>query len=96
MSAKKRGEAGVKSSQPLIVTWVFMLLGLVVILLLPDWFGYGGNRPVWLFGLPIAFGVMGSIFALVARRPWWAIFSAMWGLFLIQALVVVITLVGGP
>lgn len=79
-----------------IATWASMLLALVVVLLMPDWTGSGGNRAVWLFLIPIFLGLLGSAFAVYTRHLWWALASALWGLVLIQGLVVAITLISGP
>lgn len=79
-----------------IVTWASMLLALVVVLLMPDWTGAGGNRPVWLFLIPIFLGLLGAVFAVYTRNLWWALTSAVWGFVLIQGMVVVIMLVSGP
>lgn len=77
-------------------TWVLMVLALVAVLLLPDWTASGASRPIWLLALPIVLGLAGAVFALRGRHYWWALASAAWGFVLIQVLVVVITLAGGP
>lgn len=73
-----------------------MLLALIVVLLLPDWTGSGGNRPVWLLLIPIVLGLLGAAFAVYTRNFWWALASALWGFGLVQGLIVAITLVSGP
>ena len=77
-------------------TWVLMLLALVFVLLIPDWTGSGRSRPVWLFLTPIFLGLLGAAFAVHTRHFWWAFASALWGLVLIQGLVIVVTLISGP
>lgn len=79
-----------------VATWVLMLLAAVVVLLLPDWAGTGALRPIWVFAIPILFGLTGAALALKNRHPWWAAASALWGFVLIQVLVVTITLISGP
>ena len=73
-----------------------MGVALATILLLPDWAGTGGARPIWLFALPIVSGLVGAGFAAQSGHLWWALISALWGFFLIQATVMVLTLIGGP
>jgi len=73
-----------------------MVIAAVVVLLMPDWTGTGIARPLWLFALPIALGIVGAVVALRTRHPGWALTSAIWGFALIQIVVVVITLVSGP
>lgn len=79
-----------------VFTWVLMLLAVIVVLLFPDWTGSGAPRPIWVFAVPVVLGLIGAVLALRARHPWWAVVSALWGFVLIQALVVVITLISGP
>ncbi|MHA7268962.1 hypothetical protein [Arthrobacter sp. HLT1-20] len=79
-----------------IVTWAFMALATVVVLLMPDWSGSGSTRPLWLFLVPIALGIAGAAFALRSRHIWWAMISGLWGFALIQGLVLLVTLVSGP
>jgi len=79
-----------------VITWALMALALGVVLFIPDWAGSETNRPLWLFAIPIVLGIAGAGFALRARRVWWALASALWGFALIQLLIVVVTLVGGP
>ncbi|BBE23727.1 hypothetical protein MN0502_26100 [Arthrobacter sp. MN05-02] len=79
-----------------IATWVLMLLAAVVVLILPDWAGTGSPRPTWVFAIPILLGLAGAALALRGRHPWWAAASALWGVVLIQVLVVIITLISGP
>lgn len=78
------------------VTWALMLGALVIVLALPDWSGSGAIRPLWISALPLILGLVGAVFALKGGHPWWAGISALWGFVLIQALVVVITLISGP
>ena len=73
-----------------------MFFAVVFILLLPDWAGTGDARPIWLFAFPIVLGLVGSGLAAQSGHFWWALISAFWSFFLIQATVIVLTLVGGP
>lgn len=79
-----------------VTTWVFMLLAVTTIFLLPDWAGTGAPRPVWAFAIPVLLGLTGAAFALKDEHPWWAAASAIWGFVLIQILVVTTTLISGP
>ena len=79
-----------------VVTWVLLLAGLGIILLLPERAGSGSTRPLWIFTLPVLLGWAGAVFALRAGHYWWFLLSAVWGAGLIQALVLVTTLIGGP
>ena len=73
-----------------------MLSAAIVVLLLPDWIDSGVLRPVWIFSMPVLLGIIGAVFALKDRCPWWAAMSALWGFLLVQVLVVATTLIGGP
>lgn len=86
---------GTRSGPPL-TTWALMLGALIVVVATPDWTDSGFHRPVWILALPILFGLVGAGLALRSDRPWWAVASALWGFVLVQALFVVVTLVGGP
>lgn len=79
-----------------VTTWVLMSLAAIIVLLLPDWTGSGAIRPLWLFSVPVLLGIVGAVFALKNRRPWWAALSALWGFLLIQALIIATTLISGP
>ena len=79
-----------------ITTWAFMALALIVVLFMPDWTESGTSRPLWLFALPVLLGIVGAVFAVRARRVWWAVASALWGFALVQILIIVVTLVSGP
>lgn len=95
MSAVEPSGSNASRKKPL-ATWALMFLAVVFILLLPDWAGTGGARPIWLFALPIVSGLVGAGFAAQSGHLWWALISALWGFFLIQATVMVLTLIGGP
>lgn len=79
-----------------VTTWVLMSLAAIIVLLLPDWTGSGVVRSLWLFSVPVLLGIVGAVFALKNRRPWWAALSALWGFLLIQALIIATTLISGP
>ncbi|THJ66486.1 hypothetical protein E8P82_08485 [Arthrobacter echini] len=79
-----------------VITWAFMVAALIIVLLLPDWAGTGNNRPIWIFALPPLLGIIGAGFAIRGEHPWWAVASALWGFFVIQAIIVGVTLIGGP
>lgn len=79
-----------------VVTWAMMFLAMIVVVLLPDRAGSGDPRPIWALATPALLGLVGAVFALRGRHPWWAAISALWGLFLIQVLIVVATLISGP
>ncbi len=85
-----------RSENKPVATWVLMILALVVILVIPDWTGSGGNRPIWIFAIPVVLGLIGAGFALYSKHIWWAVASAVWGFVLVQGLVVVVTLIVGP
>lgn len=73
-----------------------MVLALVVGLLLPDWFDTGTARPVWLLAAPIVLGLVGAVIAIRGGRPLWAAASALWGFLVLQGIIVLTTLIGGP
>lgn len=81
-------------------TWVSMLLALVLTLLLSPLtnlvFEYPGNQTLWplaLIATIIALDLVGAVFALRRRRYGWAVVSALWGPFLLQAGFVITVMV---
>lgn len=75
-----------------------IMLGLVVVsmLALVDWKNTGVAKPFWMFFLPMAFGVAGSVVAVSKKAYGWALISAIFGIVAIQIMNVVITLLQGP
>lgn len=79
-----------------VATWTLMACAVASVLLIPDWTNSGGLRPMWIMVFPVALGLAGAFFAAQSGRFWWAMISALWGFALVQAIVVVLTLTGGP
>ncbi|MHC6176609.1 hypothetical protein [Glutamicibacter sp. X7] len=73
-----------------------MALVLLSMLALVDWTGTGVAKPLWMFFLPIAFGLVGGIIAMVKRAYLWAVISIALGILSLQIMNVVITLLQGP
>lgn len=78
------------------MAWLTMVLSLISALLLLDWNDTGVAKPLWFFLLPSVLGLMGTGFALHARRGGWALVSGVWGVALVPALMVAVTLLYGP
>ncbi len=78
-----------------VLTLVLMACCLITALLLVDWNGSGSARPLWLLFLPVVLGVAGAVNAVLRRKIFWAVASAALGLFIVQILVVLVTLIAG-
>lgn len=78
--------------------WTMVMLGLtlVAMLALVDWTNSGVAKPLWMFFLPMAFGVAGGVIAATKKAYGWAAISAIFGIVSFQILNVVITLLQGP
>lgn len=78
--------------------WPLMLIGLAIFstLALVDWNNTGMAKPVWMFFLPVAFGVLGGVIAFRNRAYTLACVSALLGLIALPLLNFVITLTCGP
>lgn len=82
--------------EPPIATWGLMALGLVLTLLMLL-VGTGGHpASPWLLAVPAVLGLAGAWLAARRERPWWMIASALWGIALVPATLVVLTLLEGP
>ncbi|MBM7766829.1 MULTISPECIES: hypothetical protein [Glutamicibacter] len=77
-------------------TWVLMGLALASALALIDWADTGTAKPLWMFLLPTAFGLLGGIVAALKKSFGWALISLAFGLLVVQLLSVVVTVVQGP
>lgn len=77
-------------------TWVMMGLALASALALIDWAGAGVAKPIWMFLLPTAFGLLGGIVAALKKSFGWALISLAFGLLGVQLLSVVVTVIQGP
>lgn len=81
--------------QPVLAR-LMMVLSLISALLLLDWNDTGVAKPLWFFLLPSVLGLGGTGFALRARHGGWALLSGVWGVALVPALLMVVTLFHGP
>ncbi len=79
-----------------VITWVLMALALITALLLLDWNDTGIPKPLWFMLLPSLLGFAGTGFALHARKGGWALLSGVWGVAMVPALFVAVTLISGP
>ncbi|MCS3494544.1 hypothetical protein M2368_003576 [Arthrobacter sp. JUb119] len=77
-------------------TWISIALVLLSMLALVDWTNSGEAKPLWMFFLPILFGLIGSGIALAKRAYLWAVISIAFGVLSLQIMNVVITLLQGP
>ena len=73
-----------------------MGLALASALALIDWADTGTAKPVWMFLLRTAFGLLGGIVAALKKSFGWALISLAFGLLVVQLLSVVVTVVQGP
>lgn len=92
----ERVQEGPASSRRPLGTWIFMFLAVVATVVQPEEMRPEGPWPVWLIGLPVVLGIVGAVLAIRGRHFWWGVISAAWGFILIQALVIVVTLISGP
>lgn len=71
-----------------------MVMAVLIVFLVPDWRDPQNPWPAWFYVAPLAFGVLGALFALLdkKRRLAWA--SACLGLVLFVGLISVIALTG--
>lgn len=74
------------------------MMGLVLAsaLVLIDWTDTGAAKPLWLFFLPSAFGLVGGIIAAVKKSYGWGLISVAFGVLAVQLLALAVTLVQGP
>lgn len=72
-----------------------MIMAAIIVFLVPDWRDPQNPWPAWFYAAPLAFGLLGALFALVDKHPRLAWVSAGWGLLLFAGLLCVIGVTGG-
>lgn len=73
-----------------------MALVLLSLLALFDWTGSGVAKPIWMFALPLAFGILGGIAAWRRRAVLWAVLSLAFGAWSLPIMLWMGTLILGP
>lgn len=71
-----------------------MIMAVLIVFLVPDWRDPENPWPRWFYVAPLAFGVLGALFALLDKRRRLAWGSAGLGLVLFVGLISVIALTG--
>ncbi|NKE10040.1 MULTISPECIES: hypothetical protein [Kocuria] len=71
-----------------------MIMAVLIVFLVPDWRDPENPWPAWFYVAPLAFGVLGALFALLDKKWRLAWTSAGLGLVLFVGLVSVIALTG--
>ena len=71
-----------------------MVMAVLIVFLVPDWRDPENPWPAWFYVAPLAFGVLGALFALLDKRRRLAWISAGLGLVLFVGLVSAIALTG--
>lgn len=77
-------------------TWTSMVFALLAALALVDWTNSGEAKPLWMFLLPLVFGLIGGGIAMAKRAYLLAMISSAIGVFALPIMNVIITLVQGP
>lgn len=82
-----------------VPTWALLAAAVVAtgfIPLVPAAGSVTSPLPLTFLLLPVLLGWIGAVFAVRSRHYWWAGIAFVWGFLLVQALIVVTTLIGGP
>ncbi|KAA9395155.1 hypothetical protein FCK90_01715 [Kocuria coralli] len=76
-------------------TYACMVMAVVIVFLLPDWRDPENPWPAWFRVAPLAFGVLGALFALLDKRRRLAAISAGTGAVLFVGLLLALALLRG-
>lgn len=83
------------SRRPL-ATWALMAAGLAATVLMLALADAGRPGPPWWLAIPTVLGLIGAWLAARKDAPGWMIASGVWGIALVPAVLVVVTVVAGP